>query len=72
MWLRHERALTRVIIEQGEGAHPTTCAALAHFVLEIRSMLHGEPRPAETIERIFALLEEGWEAVEPAHARPET
>jgi hypothetical protein len=29
-------------------------------VLETRSMLHGEPRPVEAVDRIFALLERGW------------
>jgi AcrR family transcriptional regulator len=60
MWLRHKKALAAAIAEAAEGVHPTTCAALAHYVLETRSMLHGEPRPVEAVDRIFALLERGW------------
>ena len=60
MWLRHEKALAAAIAEAADGVHPTTCAALAHYVLETRSMLHGEPRPVEAVDRIFALLERGW------------
>ena len=64
MWLRHEEALTAAIVgeECGDRVHPATCAALAHFVLETRGMLAGEPHPAETLDRTLVLLEHGWRA----------
>ncbi len=63
MWLRHETALTAVIVDEcGGRVHPTTCAALAHFVLETRGLLQGEPRPAEALDRIMVLLDQGWTA----------
>jgi AcrR family transcriptional regulator len=62
-WLRHEPALTAAIVEECDGrVHPTTCAALAHFVLETRGMLAGEPHPVEVLDRRMVLLERGWTA----------
>jgi AcrR family transcriptional regulator len=62
-WLRHEPALTAAIVEECDGrVHPTTCAALAHFVLETRGMLAGEPHPVEVLDRRMVLLERGWMA----------
>lgn len=62
-WLRHEAALTAAIVEECDGrVHPTTCAALAHFVLETRGLLQGEPAPLAALDRILVLLELGWSA----------
>jgi AcrR family transcriptional regulator len=62
-WLRHEPALTAAIVEEcGSRVHPTTCAALAHFVLETRGMLAGESHPVEVLDRRMVLLERGWTA----------
>ena len=62
-WLRHEPALTAAIVGECDGrVHPTTCAALAHFVLETRGMLAGEPHPVEVLDRRMVLLERGWTA----------
>jgi AcrR family transcriptional regulator len=69
MWLRHEEALTAAIVEEcGDRVHPATCAVLAHFVLETRGMLAGEPHPAETLDRTLVLLEHGWRAHVPARS----
>ena len=68
-WLRHEEALTTAIVEEcGDRVHPATCAALAHFVLETRGMLVGEPRPAEALDRRLVLLEHGWRAHVPSRS----
>ncbi len=62
-WLRHEAALTAAIVDEcGGRVHPTTCAALAHFVLETRGMLAGEAHPVEVLDRRMVLLERGWTA----------
>ena len=65
MWLRHEEALARAIAEDaGDRVDPTTCRALARFTLEARQLLYGEPDPAQAVDRIFALLDRGWQQFE--------
>jgi AcrR family transcriptional regulator len=62
-WLRHEAALTAVIVAECDGrVHPTTCGALARFVLETGGLLVGEPDPVAALDRIMVLLEQGWAA----------
>jgi AcrR family transcriptional regulator len=65
MWLRHEKTLAEAIFdEMGGGVPAETCRALAHFALESRQMLYGEPRPAAMFDRAFSLLEDGWSKAE--------
>lgn len=62
-WLRHEAALTAAITEACHGrVHPTTCRALAHFVLDTAGLVLGEPDSAAALDRILVLLELGWRA----------
>ena len=61
MWLRHETTLAQAIFDEtGGSVAAETCRVFAHFALESRQMLYGEPRPAVVFERIFDLLEVGW------------
>jgi AcrR family transcriptional regulator len=67
MWTRHEAALTRAIAEAvGAPEDDVSCAALARFALEVRSLVlrHAEPRRAA--DEAFALLEHGWAASHPS------
>jgi AcrR family transcriptional regulator len=64
MWLRHEKALAQAIFDEVAGTTDITmCSALAHFALESQNMLHGEAQPVLVFDRIFALLENGWNGV---------
>ena len=66
MWTRHEAALARAIAEAvGVPEDDVSCAALARFALEARSLIlrHSEPRRAA--DEVFALLEHGWAASHP-------
>ncbi|WP_406138635.1 TetR/AcrR family transcriptional regulator [Streptomyces sp. NBC_01089] len=64
MWLRHSRALARVIAEEsGLPADDPACAALAHFALEAPRAARGHDDPRQAITRAFDLLENGWHAV---------
>ncbi|WP_035804503.1 TetR/AcrR family transcriptional regulator [Kitasatospora mediocidica] len=66
MWTRHEATLTRAIAEAvGAPEDDVSCAALARFALESRSLIlrHAEPRRAA--DEAFALLEHGWAASHP-------
>ncbi|MET9532593.1 helix-turn-helix domain-containing protein [Streptomyces sp. NPDC006649] len=66
MWTRHEAALARAIAEAaGAPEGDVSCAALARFALEARSLIlrHAEPRRAA--DEAFALLEHGWAASHP-------
>jgi AcrR family transcriptional regulator len=68
MWTRHEAALTRAIAEAvGAPEDDVSCAALARFALEARSLIlrHAEPRRAAA--EAFALLEHGWAASHPSN-----
>ncbi|MEV6839076.1 helix-turn-helix domain-containing protein [Streptomyces sp. NPDC051133] len=67
MWTRHEAALARVIAEAvGAPEDDVSCAALARFSLEARTLIlrHAEPRRAA--DEAFALLEHGWAASHPS------
>ncbi|GAA3774678.1 TetR/AcrR family transcriptional regulator [Streptomyces coacervatus] len=67
MWTRHEAALTRAIAEAvGAPEDDVSCAALARFSLEARSLIlrHADPRRAA--DEAFALLEHGWAASHPS------
>ncbi|WP_395297987.1 TetR/AcrR family transcriptional regulator [Kitasatospora hibisci] len=66
MWTRHEAALARAIaVAVGAPEDDVSCAALARFALEARSLVlrHSEPRRAAG--EVFALLENGWAASHP-------
>ncbi|MFH8595198.1 TetR/AcrR family transcriptional regulator [Streptomyces rimosus] len=66
MWMRHETALARAIAQEvGAPDDDATCAALAHFALEARELVHGHADPARAAEKVFALLERGWAAAHP-------
>ncbi|MCX4919477.1 TetR/AcrR family transcriptional regulator [Streptomyces sp. NBC_00687] len=65
MWLRHADALARVIAEEsGLPVDDPACIALAHFALEAPRTAHGQDNPREAIRRAFALLENGWTAID--------
>ncbi|MFE9431291.1 TetR/AcrR family transcriptional regulator [Streptomyces sp. NPDC006640] len=65
MWLRHADALARVIAEEsGLPVGDPACIALAHFALEAPRTAHGRDNPREAIRRAFALLENGWTAID--------
>ncbi|GAA4523928.1 TetR/AcrR family transcriptional regulator [Amycolatopsis samaneae] len=64
MWLRHETALASAIAEDsGLSADDPACRALAHFALEAGSLVHGHGDDGAALDRIFALLENGWTEV---------
>ncbi|WP_331743801.1 helix-turn-helix domain-containing protein [Kitasatospora sp. NBC_01300] len=66
MWTRHETALARAIAEAVNAPEEdVSCAALARFALESRSLIlqHADPRRAA--DEAFALLEHGWSASHP-------
>ncbi|MFE3504586.1 TetR/AcrR family transcriptional regulator [Kitasatospora sp. NPDC059160] len=66
MWTRHEAALARAVAEAvGAPEDDVSCAALARFALEARSLVlrHADPRRAA--DEAFALLEHGWAAAYP-------
>ncbi|MFB7504689.1 TetR/AcrR family transcriptional regulator [Streptomyces broussonetiae] len=68
MWTRHEAALARAVAEAvGAPEDDVSCAALARFALEARSLIlrHAEPRRAA--DEAFALLEHGWAASHPSN-----
>ncbi|WP_330342307.1 TetR/AcrR family transcriptional regulator [Streptomyces sp. NBC_00557] len=68
MWTRHEAALARAVAEAvGAPEDDVSCAALARFALEARSLIlqHAEPRRAA--DEVFALLEHGWAASHPSN-----
>lgn len=63
MWLRHESALATAIAQtSGLPADDPACTALAHFALEIPTLLHDRNDSAAS-ERIFTLLQHGWDAI---------
>jgi AcrR family transcriptional regulator len=63
MWMRHEQALTSAIAaESGLAEDDVTCAALAHFALDVMSTARGSADPKAVIDKSFALLEHGWAA----------
>jgi hypothetical protein len=67
MWTRHEAALARAIAEAvGAPEDDVSCAALARFALESRSLVLRHPDPHRAADEIFALLERGWAASHPA------
>ncbi|MFE9424638.1 TetR/AcrR family transcriptional regulator [Kitasatospora sp. NPDC006697] len=66
MWLRHEAALAGAIAEAvGAPEDDASCAALARFALEARSLIQRHPEPERAAEAAFALLEHGWAASHP-------
>jgi AcrR family transcriptional regulator len=65
MWMRHETALAQAIAEEiGAPKDDTRCAALAHFVLETRTITHPLPDRQSAVREVFALLEYGWTWIE--------
>ena len=71
MWLRHENALADAIAaDAGLPADDPACLALAHFALDIVELVHGRPDAETALDRIFALLDNGWTAMVPAAPPP--
>lgn len=68
MWTRHEAALARAVAAAvGAPEDDVSCAALAHFALEARSLVLRHPEPRRAAEEAFALLEHGWAATHPGN-----
>ncbi|WP_329575410.1 TetR/AcrR family transcriptional regulator [Kitasatospora sp. NBC_01250] len=68
MWTRHEAALARAVAAAvGAPEGDVSCAALAHFALEARSLVLRHPEPRRAAEEAFALLEHGWAATHPGN-----
>ncbi|MFF3402462.1 TetR/AcrR family transcriptional regulator [Streptomyces sp. NPDC002659] len=66
MWMRHEAAVARAIVEEvGAPEGDVTCAALARFALEARDLVGHNPDPTRAAGEVFALLEHGWAAAHP-------
>jgi AcrR family transcriptional regulator len=64
MWLRHETALAAEIAAAVDlPEDDPACLALAHFALEAGAMVHDRPDQEEALDRIFALLENGWTSI---------
>jgi AcrR family transcriptional regulator len=61
MWLRHENALAAAIAaDAGLPDGEPGCQALAHFALEAVTLVHGREDAEPALDRIFALLDNGW------------
>lgn len=61
MWMRHAAALGAVIAEElGRETDDLACSALARFVLEIPTLVHGRHDPRAAVETVFDLLIHGW------------
>jgi AcrR family transcriptional regulator len=70
MWMRHQAALARAIAEEaGAPADDPSCTALAHFVLETRGLGRGQASPHRAVRSAFALLEQGWNNIQPHHQK---
>ncbi|WP_328323163.1 MULTISPECIES: TetR/AcrR family transcriptional regulator [unclassified Streptomyces] len=68
MWTRHEAALARAIAEAaGAPEDDVSCAALARFALEARSLILRHTEPHRAADEVFALLEHGWAASHPGN-----
>ncbi|MBY8883966.1 TetR/AcrR family transcriptional regulator [Streptomyces sp. PTM05] len=67
MWTRHEAALAGAIAEATDAPEDdVSCAALARFALEARSLVLRHPEPHRAADQVFALLEHGWAASHPS------
>jgi AcrR family transcriptional regulator len=63
MWMRHETALAKAIADAtGKPADDVKAAALAHFVLEARAVVHGRADPQQALVDTFDLLATGADA----------
>jgi AcrR family transcriptional regulator len=62
MWARHTDALAAAIAAE-TGAEPDdlACVSLARFVLEIPTLAAGRPDRRAAVDRLFDLLEQGWQ-----------
>ncbi|MEV0372142.1 TetR family transcriptional regulator [Streptomyces sp. NPDC050636] len=61
MWMRHESALAEAIAEEtGTTADDVTVRALAHYALVAPRLAGGSDDPGRAVDRIFALLKDGW------------
>ncbi|MFE2098190.1 TetR/AcrR family transcriptional regulator [Streptomyces sp. NPDC059468] len=68
MWMRHEAALARAVAEAvGAPEDDVSCAALARFALEARSLIQRHAEPRRAADEAFALLEHGWAASHPSN-----
>ncbi|WP_336113872.1 TetR/AcrR family transcriptional regulator [Streptomyces sp. PTD9-10] len=68
MWTRHEAALARAVAEAvGAPEDDVSCAALARFALEARSLIQRHAEPRRAADEAFALLEHGWAASHPSN-----
>ncbi|SDQ47821.1 TetR/AcrR family transcriptional regulator [Microbacterium sp. cf332] len=65
MWLRHEGALADAIAaELGAGEPSAEVRVFARFVLQIQTMVNESDQPEKTLAAGFAVLENGWSAIE--------
>lgn len=70
MWMRHETALAQAIAKEiGAPEEDTRCAALAHFVLETRTITHPLLNRQAAVREVFSLLEHGWTWTESLYPR---
>jgi len=67
LWIRCETALADAIADEiGRQPGDTTARAAARFVLEIPEFVGMDPKPRESLNAVFELLEHGL----PAHPNP--
>ena len=65
VWLRHETSLAAAIAaDAGRPSDDPVCTALAHFVLDSANFISGAPDPRRALDGVFALLDQGWSALE--------
>ncbi len=66
MWLRHEDALARTLVQElGRSEGDLRCGALAHFVLEAFTLATQSTDAIRMIDTAFDILEHGWSTAAP-------
>lgn len=71
MWLRHEGALTKAIVEDtGAAPDDPTCRALARFCLQTHTLARSGNDPHATVDAVFDLIAGGWDASRERHDGP--
>ncbi|UQA96770.1 TetR/AcrR family transcriptional regulator [Streptomyces halobius] len=64
MWMRHETALAAALAEEtGTTVDDVTVRALAHYVLAAPRPAGRGDDPGPAVDRIFALLKNGWDDI---------
>jgi AcrR family transcriptional regulator len=64
MWMRHSASLAAAIAHDiGREPRDPTCVALAHFALDIPSLISQAADPQAALNDVFALLHQGWSRV---------